>query len=151
MSRGLGHVQRTILALIEADPHGAWTVEDICRRAYPDGPVEKKHRVAALRALDKMKLPGTWGLWVGQRVGQPRFLVDGCDDESQMRMSFRQSGSGWRDGFEGWKKRSSDVRRAMARAADARKYRDASSPVEKLDILIARERAESHRLGRSIH
>jgi hypothetical protein len=89
MSKGLGHVQRTILAMIEADPHGAWTVEEICRRVYPDASdVEKKHRVAAIRALQRMKLPGTWVLNCLDRQGREYCIFDSCDDERRIRFAY---------------------------------------------------------------
>jgi hypothetical protein len=47
MSRGPG--QQTITELIASDPHGAWTVGQICERIYPDEwRVQKKHRVVVL-------------------------------------------------------------------------------------------------------
>jgi hypothetical protein len=65
MSKGPGRVQRVILALIQADPHGAWTTENLCVEAYPDSPSDqKKERVAVLRALKRMTLPGTWEVGV---------------------------------------------------------------------------------------
>jgi hypothetical protein len=67
MSRGPGHIQRTVLDLIAADADGAWSVGEICQRIY--GAVEKKHRVAVARALRRMELPGTWRLWRAGRTG----------------------------------------------------------------------------------
>ena len=51
MSRGPGRVQRRIKALMQSEPTGAWTVEDLCDRVF-DGVnrVEKKHRVSLIRA-----------------------------------------------------------------------------------------------------
>jgi hypothetical protein len=61
MSRGLGVVQQAILQLIASDSSGAWTIAQICRHVYPGLRwVEKKHRVAVIRALRRTKLPGTW-------------------------------------------------------------------------------------------
>lgn len=51
MSRGLGRIQRAIEAAFGADPDNAFTVEDLCDRVYPGiARIEKKHRVAVLRA-----------------------------------------------------------------------------------------------------
>jgi hypothetical protein len=51
MSKGPGRVSRAIEAAIEADPDNAFTIEDLCDRVYPGvNRVEKKHRVAVLRA-----------------------------------------------------------------------------------------------------
>jgi hypothetical protein len=69
MSKGPGRVQRAILALIAANPNGAWTTEDLCRAAYPGvNRVEKKHRLSALRALRTMALPG---MWMVRRLSRP--------------------------------------------------------------------------------
>ena len=58
MSKGPGRVQRIISQMIAEEPEGAWTTDEICRRVYPDGAsVDKKHRVAVLRALRRMKFP----------------------------------------------------------------------------------------------
>ena len=51
MSRGPGRVERAIHDLIDKHPEGAWTTADLCRLIYPtDSRVEKKHRVAVIRA-----------------------------------------------------------------------------------------------------
>lgn len=53
MSRGPGRIERAILDLIDKHPEGAWTTEDLCRLIYPTANhVEKKHRVAVIRAVD---------------------------------------------------------------------------------------------------
>ena len=68
MSRGAGHIQRTILVLIETDADGAWTLGQICHHVYAGiNRIEKKHRVAVARALRKMTLPEPWdvrAIWV---------------------------------------------------------------------------------------
>ena len=51
MSAGPGHVMRTIEAAVEADPEGAFTIKDLSRLAYPGEEIEKKHRVAVIRAM----------------------------------------------------------------------------------------------------
>jgi hypothetical protein len=51
MSKGPGRVSRAIEAALEAEPDNAFTVEDLCDRVYRGiNRVEKKHRVAVLRA-----------------------------------------------------------------------------------------------------
>jgi hypothetical protein len=51
MSKGPGHVSRAIEAALEAEPDNAFTIEDLCDRVYRGvNRVEKKHRVAVLRA-----------------------------------------------------------------------------------------------------
>ena len=55
MSRGPGRIERAIFDLFEEHPEGAWTTADLCRLIYPTANrVEKKHRVAVLRAMDKV-------------------------------------------------------------------------------------------------
>jgi hypothetical protein len=57
----MGHLQETILALINSDADGGWSVSQICALAYPRAPkIGKKHRVAVSRALRAIALPGTW-------------------------------------------------------------------------------------------
>ena len=54
MSRGPGRIERTIYDLFDKHPEGAWTTEDLCRLIYPaTNRVEKKHRVAVIRAMKK--------------------------------------------------------------------------------------------------
>jgi hypothetical protein len=64
MSRGLGRVQREILALTKVQP-GPWTVEELCRLVYKfqpglNLPTKRAQRVAVGRALKSMVLPGKW-------------------------------------------------------------------------------------------
>ncbi len=55
MSRGPGRIERAIFDLFDKHPEGAWTTADLCRVIYPTANrVEKKHRVAVLRAMDKV-------------------------------------------------------------------------------------------------
>ena len=85
MSKGLGHIQRSILALIESDPDhgdGAWTLGQICERVYCGiNRVDKKHRVAVARALRKMTLPEYWAVQRMQNHGEEFCLCSlGRDD-----------------------------------------------------------------------
>lgn len=50
MGRGLGRIQRTILAIFADDPHAIRSTAELCRAVY-GVPAEKRHRVAVLRAL----------------------------------------------------------------------------------------------------
>jgi hypothetical protein len=55
MSKGPGRIERAITAAIEAEPDNAFTVEDLCDRAFPGANrIEKKHRVSVLRAMKKL-------------------------------------------------------------------------------------------------
>ena len=58
MSRGPGKLQRTVTRLIEDEPEGAWSIGDLAWIVYGKEP-EKKHRVALLRMLKTVTLPGT--------------------------------------------------------------------------------------------
>ena len=78
MSRGPGRVERAILSLMRADPDGAWTTEDLAEAAYPDaGAIEKRHRVAVLRAARRV-VGGDpdWALGRGDTPGHPVILYD---------------------------------------------------------------------------
>jgi hypothetical protein len=55
MSRGPGRIEHAIEAVFTAAPDDAYTTEDLIDRAYPGlDRVEKKHRVAVLRAAKKV-------------------------------------------------------------------------------------------------
>lgn len=139
MSRGHGHIQRGIIALIESDPEGAWTTADLCKHVYPEidyrFDIEKKHRVAVTRALRKMTLPGTWCV---QRVwahGEEYCLCDECSLMSMGRKEWLESlARGWRDvpTFADFRKKrphhfkpGKDTTSMFDRVQRAIKYRDA--------------------------
>jgi hypothetical protein len=85
---GLGHIQRTILELIAANPDGAWTIRDLCRHVYGPGYATKAQRVAVGRALLHMKLPGTWAVTPPYfSGGLPLWLNDRCNLESARVMN----------------------------------------------------------------
>jgi hypothetical protein len=131
-------VQRVILALIEADPHGAWTTEQLCRAVYPNARCGKKERVAVLRALKRMALPGTWGLVQLFRAGAEYCLCDPCDDESVLRADYAQSRSG-DESYGDWKRKRASTGRFESLkqyAARERRWRDATL-VERIEIRIA--------------
>jgi hypothetical protein len=137
MSRGPGRVQQTITDLIASDPHGAWTVREICERLYPGWRVEKKHRVAVTRALRRMKLPGTWGVRMLHRQGSEYYLYDKCDEESTEHADYLGYWKAAPMGFAAWKERFPHrIDEARKSCSEARRYRDAS-PIEKLQIEIA--------------
>jgi hypothetical protein len=51
MGKGLGHVGRAIEAALIAEPDNAFTVDDLCDRAFPGiNRIEKKHRLSIIRA-----------------------------------------------------------------------------------------------------
>jgi hypothetical protein len=55
MSAGPGRVMRTISAVIDSAGPDRFTVDDLCRRVYPEAEViEQKHRVAVRRAMQNV-------------------------------------------------------------------------------------------------
>jgi hypothetical protein len=80
MSRGPGKLQRTVTRVIEDEPDGAWSIGDLAWIVYGEEP-EKKHRVALLRMLKTVTLPGTWRLWFDNLA----YLCDPCNDASMLK------------------------------------------------------------------
>jgi hypothetical protein len=78
MSRGPGRVQRKILELIEREPNGAWSFENLCHLVYGRHPT-KSRRVATGRAIRLLK-PGTWTVEFDRGKG---WLCDPCNLQSQ--------------------------------------------------------------------
>jgi DNA (cytosine-5)-methyltransferase 1 len=61
MSRGRGRIERAIAAAFEAEPRRAFSVEALARIAYPDiEGVEKRHRVAVIRAAENIARRMGW-------------------------------------------------------------------------------------------
>jgi hypothetical protein len=50
LSKGPGQIQRAIRELLDAHPNEAFTTDELCECCYPGVVIEKKHRVAVLRA-----------------------------------------------------------------------------------------------------
>jgi hypothetical protein len=81
MSAGPGHIMRTIMGAISANARHAFTVEDLCERVFPAVAVEKKHRVAIIRALKRLEqvhpeeLILAFAHWRGRAAGRPRIVV----------------------------------------------------------------------------
>lgn len=125
MSRGPGHIQRSILSLIDSDHDGAWTVGDICRHVYAGANrVEKKHRVAVARALRTVALPERWHVSPLSRLGGEYMIYNSCSEESQLKRR-------WQGGFSHWPFKSFDQGwphfrdRAKEAAAENQQYYDA--------------------------
>lgn len=51
MSRGPGWIQREILAIFDNADYPAFDTSELCRRIYKTTAIEKKHRVAVIRAI----------------------------------------------------------------------------------------------------
>jgi hypothetical protein len=73
MSRGLGKVQRSILALIEARPGEAFVVRDLVQAIDGSAKPTRPQIDAIVRAL-KMRLPGEWRSGYVQGGGGRRWL-----------------------------------------------------------------------------
>jgi hypothetical protein len=58
MSRGLGHVSAVVLAAFRRKPREIWKTSELCRLVYKTDRIEKKHRVAVLRALRVLAVRG---------------------------------------------------------------------------------------------
>ncbi len=54
MSRGAGRIERAIEVNLDKHPDKAFTTEELCRLVYGVEAVEKKHRVAVIRAANKL-------------------------------------------------------------------------------------------------
>lgn len=70
MSRGPGRIERAVGAAFEANPSRTFTVAELAAVAYPDAPaIEKRHRVAVIRAADRV----SWRLdWTAMRSKMAR-------------------------------------------------------------------------------
>lgn len=63
MSRGLGRVQRKILEIFDRAKHPAFETSELCQLVYECNVVEKRHRVAVIRALRSLSegpFPNLW-------------------------------------------------------------------------------------------
>ena len=54
MSRGPGRIERTIRALMAANPDLAFTTDWLCCQLFTTSQVEKKHRISVLRAIHRI-------------------------------------------------------------------------------------------------
>ena len=63
MSRGLGRVQRKILEIFDRAKHPAFETSELCQLVYECDVVEKRHRVAVIRALRSLSEGPFSSLW----------------------------------------------------------------------------------------
>ena len=88
MSRGPGRVERAIEAALDAEPDNAFTVEELCRRVYPETAhraPEKKHRVSkcsrAAQNICKRRSNVEWRLFPSTAADRgPRRTCSGSAD-----------------------------------------------------------------------
>jgi hypothetical protein len=80
MSRGPGRIERAIAAILDGEADNAFTTEDLCERVYSGvNRVEKKHRVAVLRAANRLvKRRDNTDCWRSDNLGGTRvyFNID---------------------------------------------------------------------------
>ena len=70
MSRGPGHIERAIAAAFTAMPSAVFTVADLGPISYSGlNRVEKRHRVAIIRAADKVASRLWWAKLISERPG----------------------------------------------------------------------------------
>jgi hypothetical protein len=90
MSRGPGHVERRVEKLFTRNPTKTFSTGDLIAKVYPGLEwIEKKHRVAVLRAATKVALRlGNWEKWKCERFFQNDLtdrgiiFVNVCDTRS---------------------------------------------------------------------
>ena len=148
MSRGSGHIQRSILAVLETDIDGAWTLSELCQRVCPGiDRIEKKHRVAVARAIRTMALPGTWCVRRIEASGGEYCLCNECSLLSMARrdwFAYLHQGRGQKDFAEYMASHShrygpGNPYNTFSRVESAKRYRDGSE-IDRIDMEIDRIR-----------
>jgi hypothetical protein len=90
MSRGPGRIERAIAALLDGEADNAFTTEDLCERVYSGvNRVEKKHRVAVLRAANGLvKRRDNTGCMRSENLGGTRvyFNIDNVMSYAMARL-----------------------------------------------------------------
>jgi hypothetical protein len=137
MSRGPGRIQQSVVAMIEADPQGAWTTTELCEYIYQSG-VERWQRVAVARALRDMQLPPLWCVRRIGKQGAEQCLYNAGDVESTLRAAFAgDAAGGYTWNFEAWKARYPHlIERARKDVGETLRYYNAST-AEKLAIEVS--------------
>ena len=117
MSKGFGKVQRSIAALIRAEPDGAWAYEHLAARIYGTDRFTRAQKNAIGRALAAMRLPGTWEVWQASFQNDRRFwLFDPCSLESWRKIAADWDPAHFQPGGGIFKWMKEAQRRAKARA-----------------------------------
>jgi hypothetical protein len=68
MSRGPGRVEKTIAKAFAESPSATFSTDDLIVLIYPGVDIEKKHRVAVLRAADRVAARLHWEKWQCERA-----------------------------------------------------------------------------------
>jgi hypothetical protein len=119
MNKGFGKIQRSIAALIRAEPDGAWAYEHLTERIYGTDRFTRAQKNAVGRALAHMHLPGTWEVRQASFRNDRRFwLFDPCNLESWRKIASSCDPSHFDPGglYFGWCKEAQHRARAKAAA-----------------------------------
>src|SRR5215471_16956411 len=96
MSRGYGRVEMTIARLFARNPTGNFTTDELVARVYPDVDyVEKKHRVAVLRAARHVCDEDGWWMLAMEGPGSPSLFVNPRDETGYLRGYTRSRCPDW--------------------------------------------------------
>jgi|SRR5271169_2974524 len=129
MSKGPGRIGRAIAAMFDAEPENAFTVEELCERAYPGVSVEKKHRVTVIRAANNLALRRPEVVWLrGKGLGRTLVLCR-RDNLASYALGYSKV-----DQSEGGRYRSKDPRYAWWRRT---REKDEAELRQKADALDA--------------
>lgn len=83
MSLGPGKIERAIEAAFRGSPRATFSVAELLPHAYPGvNRIEKKHRVAILRAADKVAARLGWQGWKREARGGETIYLNRCDIRS---------------------------------------------------------------------
>lgn len=92
MSRGPGRIERAIEAVLDAEPDNAFTTDDLCNRVYGNRLIEKKHRVAVIRAATSVaKGRSNLNWWRSETLGG-KFVFFTADNVMSYAMARLKSG-----------------------------------------------------------
>jgi hypothetical protein len=83
MSKGPGRIERAIADAFAANSNGILSVDDLVSVAYQGiNRVEKKHRVATIRAANKVAARVGWACWQAEMPGHPLVYYNPYDVRS---------------------------------------------------------------------
>ena len=96
MSRGPGRIERVIADIFTANPSMTYAVDDLAAFAYPGlNRVEKKHRVAVVRAADNVMRRLRWTCQQMELPGHPLLYFNPLDHRSYVVGRMRVSWNSW--------------------------------------------------------
>ena len=83
MSKGPGRIERAVAEAFAANANGILSVDELVSIAYQGiNRVEKKHRVATIRAADKVAARTGWAWWRAEMPGHPLVYYNPYDVRS---------------------------------------------------------------------